>query len=194
MSAPPAVHASRPRAGLAQIPNAISVARILLVWPIVSTLFEGRYGTALVLVIIAGFSDGLDGFLAKRFDWQSRIGGLLDPLADKLLLISTFVVLTLTGVVASWLTIVVIARDLVIVAGTASYQLWFAPVQPAPTVASKLNTGIQLAFLVTVIAGRGPLSVPQALVDGLGAGVLCTSVVSGLHYVLRWSRKATSRS
>ena len=72
------------------IPNAICVARMLLVAPLVLWIVEGRFAAALVVLVVAGLSDGLDGFLAKRFDWQTRIGGLLDPAADKLLLVATF--------------------------------------------------------------------------------------------------------
>ena len=95
---------------------------MVLVWPIVNALVTDRYVLALVLVAVAGISDGLDGFLAKRFDWRSRLGGLLDPLADKLLLVSTFVTLTFMTLVPVWLTAVVIIRDFVIVSGGLFYQ------------------------------------------------------------------------
>ena len=75
----------------ADIPNLICVVRMVLVWPIVMALLDSHYPLALGLILLAGMSDGLDGFLAKRFSWQSRLGGLLDPLADKLLLVSVFV-------------------------------------------------------------------------------------------------------
>jgi cardiolipin synthase len=121
----------------ADIPNLICVVRIILVWPIVVALLDGRYGLALVLILVAGASDGLDGFLAKHFNWQSRMGGLLDPLADKLLLVSVFVALSMTGLVPLWLTAVVISRDLIIVSGGVVYQWLVEPVQPEPSVASR---------------------------------------------------------
>ena len=164
--------------------------RIALVWPILNALFAGRYVLALVLVTVAGLSDGLDGYLAKRFDWRSRLGGLLDPLADKLLLVATFVALTVTGLVPVWLTAVVIARDLVIVSGSLIYQAVFAPVYPEPSRISKLNTGVQLFFLCAVIANRGLGLPPAEVLIPSGAAVLITATVSGLDYVVRWSGKA----
>ena len=105
------------------IPNAICVVRIILVVPIVRYLLEERYGLALVLILVAGLSDALDGYLARRFDWRTRLGGLLDPAADKLLMFSVFVTLTWMGWVPIWFTVVVVARDVMIVVGTLVYQV-----------------------------------------------------------------------
>lgn len=173
----------------AQIPNLICVLRMVLVWPIVDALITGRFVLALVLVAVAGFSDVLDGFLAKRFNWRSRLGGILDPLADKLLLVSTFVTLTYLALVPLWLTAVVIFRDFVIVTGGLIYQAVVGPVQPEPSQASKLNTAAQLFFICAVIGNRGfGLPPAQALLPA-GAAVFVTATVSGLGYVLRWSGK-----
>ncbi len=176
----------------ANIPNLICVLRMLLVWPIVDALATGRHELALILVGVAGLSDGLDGYLAKRFNWRSRLGGLLDPLADKLLLVSTFITLSYTGLVPAWLTAVVIVRDFVIVSGGLIYQATVATVEPAPSRASKLNTGAQLLYICAVIANRA-FGLPAAgLLIPAGAAVLVTSTVSGLDYVVRWSGKAAS--
>lgn len=179
----------------AHIPNLICVLRILLVPPVAITLLAARYREALVLIIVAGLSDGLDGFLAKRYHWQSRLGGLLDPVADKLLLTVTFVALALQSLVPAWLTVLVIARDVVIVGGGLAYQWLVAPVQPEPSAASKLNTAMQLLFLCLVVtAAAVPGVVPAEFIATAvlvaGAGVLVTGIVSGLDYVLRWSARA----
>lgn len=174
----------------AHIPNLICVVRIILVWPIVIALLDGRYALALGLILVAGASDGLDGFLAKRFNWQSRLGGLLDPLADKLLLVSVFVALSMTGLVPLWLTAVVIIRDLVIVSGGVMYQWLVEPVQPEPSVASKINTGIQLMYVLAVISHRTSGMPPPEFLTISGAAVFVTSTVSGLDYVVRWSGRA----
>ncbi len=174
----------------AHIPNLICVVRIVLVWPIVVALVDGRYAFALGLILVAGASDGLDGFLAKRFNWQSRLGGLLDPLADKLLLVSVFVALSMTGLVPLWLTAVVIIRDLVIVSGGVVYQWLVEPVQPEPSVASKINTGIQLLYVLAVIGHRTSGMPPPEFLTISGAAVFVTSTVSGLDYVVRWSGRA----
>jgi cardiolipin synthase len=174
----------------AQIPNLICVLRMVLVWPIVQALLAGRYGLALLLAAVAGLSDGLDGYLAKRFDWRSRLGGLLDPLADKLLLVSTFLTLAYVSLVPLWLAAVVIVRDIVIVSGGLIYQLVIEPVRPEPSRASKLNTGAQLFFVCAVIANREFGLPPAEVLIASGAAVLVTATVSGLDYVVRWSGKA----
>lgn len=179
----------------AHIPNLICVLRILLVPPVAVTLLSARYREALALIVIAGLSDGFDGFLAKRYRWQSRLGGILDPLADKLLLTVTFVALAIQSLVPVWLAALVIVRDVVIVSGGLAYQWLVAPVEPEPSRVSKLNTGMQLLFLCLVVtAAAFPGVVPVALIDTsvlvAGAGVLVTGIVSGLDYVLRWSARA----
>ena len=128
------------------LPNAISIARVLLVAPLVAAVVDERYELALALLVVAGFSDGLDGFLAKRFDWRTRLGGLLDPIAYKLLLVSLFVVLAYCGLVPLGLAAVVVGRDIVIVAGALAYQLFIAPVMGEPAKISKLNSACQLAL------------------------------------------------
>jgi cardiolipin synthase len=172
------------------LPNAICILRILLVAPLVMAILDGRYAAALVLIVIAGLSDGLDGFLAKRFDWRTRLGGLLDPAADKLLLVSTFVALAYVGAMPRGVVAIVVGRDVVIVAGAICYQWLIAPVQGEPAVISKLNTACQLAFgffTLTFAAFAWPSASALLL---LGAAVVFTSLVSGLNYVLRWSTRA----
>lgn len=172
------------------IPNLICVLRMLLVPPIVVALLADRIGLALVLVAIAGLSDGIDGFLAKHCHWQSRLGGLLDPLADKLLLVSLFVTLALQEQIPAWLAVLVVSRDLVIVTGGVLYNVLVGPLQPEPSGASKLNTLAQLLLILAVLLQRAMGWALEPLVTVAGAAVLVTSVVSGLHYVIRWSRKA----
>ncbi|MCC5793907.1 MAG: CDP-alcohol phosphatidyltransferase family protein [Chromatiales bacterium] len=177
---------------LAWIPNLICILRILLVAPIVLALTDGRYVVALVLITVAGLSDGLDGWLAKRFDWRTRLGGLLDPAADKILLVAVYITLAVLALIPLWLMVVVFARDLVIVAGALSYQRLVGPLQPAPSGISKVNTAMQLLLCLAVIAAAGLGWPPEPVIVMLGASVLCTSVISGLHYVLHWSALARS--
>ncbi len=172
------------------VPNAICVVRMLLVAPLVWFIVAGRYSEALVVVVVAGFSDGLDGFLAKRFDWRTRLGSLLDPAADKLLLASTFVALSYVGLVPVGLTIVVIARDAVIVIGAVCYQLLIAPVEGQPALVSKLNTACQLVMVLLTLASAAFGWPPPVVLMLLGAAVVFTSVVSGLTYVLGWGARA----
>jgi cardiolipin synthase len=172
------------------IPNAICVVRLLLIWPIVLALLDGRFNAALVLMVIAGTSDALDGFLAKHFGWRTWIGGLLDPVADKLLVLSVFLTLTWLGLVPQAVTAIVVARDLVIVAGAGAYALLIHRLHGEPSIISKANTFFQLLFLVlSIFNAEIELLDPLPLVL-IGAAVIFTSIVSGLHYVLTWSRKA----
>ena len=172
------------------LPNAICIARILLVAPLVVWIVDGRYGAALLVLVIAGISDGLDGFLAKRFDWRTRVGGLLDPAADKLLLVSAFVSLSYVGLMPVELTLVVIGRDVVIVLGAICYQWFIAPVQGEPAAISKLNTACQLALVFFTLTHAAYAWPPPVSLLVLGATVVFTSIVSGLTYVLRWSVRA----
>jgi cardiolipin synthase len=175
---------------LSQIPNAICILRIVLVGPIVFALLDGDFGLALLLIIVAGLSDGLDGYLAKRFDWRSRLGGLLDPVADKLLLMSVFITLAWVQLIPVALAVVVIGRDVIIVSGAIAYEAFVESVQPRPSRVSKLNTGLQLLFIVAAISAEGFAWPPAISILILGASVIVVSLVSGLDYVLCWSRLA----
>lgn len=179
---------------LSAIPNAICVLRIALVVPLVAALFTDRFALALLLIVVAGVSDGVDGFLAKTFGWRSRLGSLLDPAADKLLLVSSFVSLTGLGLVPLALTVIVILRDFVIVGGALAYQRLAGHLEGEPTFISKLNTACQLLFVVAVIAHAQWGSPGGNWLTLLGAAVVFTSITSGLNYVLLWSRRARLRT
>jgi len=175
---------------LAQIPNAICVLRILLVVPLVIALFGGDYRQALVLIVIAGVSDGVDGFLAKHFGWQSRLGSLLDPAADKLLLVSTIVSLTMLDLVPIGVTAIVILRDIVIVCGALAYLRLAGTLTGEPTPISKLNTLAQLLFVIATIMQAAWQRPGTEWLIAFGALVVFTSITSGLSYVLIWSGRA----
>lgn len=178
---------------LSWLPNAISIIRIALVPPILALLLNGRYAVALVLFVVAGFSDGLDGYLAKRFEWHSRIGALLDPVADKLLVAGTFVTLSVTGQLPVWLAAIVILRDVVIVGGAMAYNFLVRPVEGEPTRISKLNTAFELLLILFAIS-RAAFDWPdQITITMLGAAVLVTVVVSGIDYVWSWTNRALDK-
>lgn len=172
------------------LPNAISLMRIALVLPVVVLMLEGHFEQAIVLFFIAGFSDGLDGYLAKRFDWHTRLGGILDPVADKLLVASAFITLVYTGHVPVWLAALVVLRDVIIVGGATAYNFLVGPVEGEPTRISKLNTALELLYVLLVLSRAAFAWPPQAAVTVLGAGVFVTVVVSGIDYVWSWSRRA----
>ena len=174
---------------LRQIPNIISVFRILLVFPILLLLLQEQFANALVLFAVAGVSDGVDGFLAKRFNWQTWIGGLLDPLADKLLLVSSFVALGWLGLLPLWLVALVFLRDLVIVAGAFYYHYHVGKVGGEPTLISKVNTFVQILLVLLVVFAQ-IFAVPGLLIQLLIAIVTITTISSGVDYVIKWSRRA----
>lgn len=172
------------------LPNAISLFRIALIAPVVYCILEGRFAGALTLFFVAGFSDGVDGYLAKRFSWHTRLGALLDPIADKLLMAASYATLAWVAQIPVWLAAVVILRDLVILGGATAYNFLIAPVQGEPTRISKLNTVLELLFVVCVLA-RAAVGLPSlAVITILGAGVLVTVVLSGADYVIAWSQRA----
>lgn len=164
--------------------------RIALIVPILMSILDGSFVWALALFLLAGFSDGIDGYLAKRFNWHTRLGALLDPVADKLLVAGLFITLAYTGDIPVWLAATVILRDVVIVAGAMAYNFLVRPVQGEPTRVSKLNTALQLLFLLFVISRAGFGWPEEISITVLGAAVLITVVISGVDYVWSWSRRA----
>ena len=176
------------------LPNAISLMRIVLVAPILMLILQGSFGWALALFCIAGFSDGVDGYLAKRFDWHTRLGALLDPVADKLLIAGTFITLAYTQDIPLWLAAVVILRDVVIVVGATAYNFLVRPVEGEPTRVSKLNTALQLLFLLFVLSRAGFGWPDRIAITIIGASVVVTIVISGIDYVWSWARRAREQT
>ena len=180
------------------LPNIICVLRIALVWPIAAALAEREYLLALALFIVAGLSDGIDGFLAKRFNWTSELGKFLDPLADKLLLVTVFVESAWLGLAPWWLTSAVVARDVLIILGAMAFRLLIGPLHGHPTLSSKVNTAMQLlypaAMLVNAAMSMPPHGVLDALahevLDALAILVFVTTVFSGLNYMVMFTRRA----
>ena len=172
------------------IPNLITVFRFLLVPPVVMLLLNERFGLALILFGVAGFTDGLDGYLAKRNNWTSRLGALMDPLADKLLLVSCFVTLGWLGWIPVWLVALVVLRDLVIVGGAIVFHMRVERLEARPSMVSKLNTVAQILLVLAVIFSQGMHVLPVLWLDILIYSVLATTLWSGFDYVWTWGRRA----
>lgn len=173
-----------------EVPNAITIMRIVLVLPVVLALLSEHYSIALLLFAIAGASDGVDGFIAKHYGCTSRLGSILDPIADKLLLVSTYLSLAWLGLLPVWLVVIVLLRDLLIVVGGVAYHRYIGEYEMEPSPVSKLNTASQilLGFLVVLSMSLWPLS--EALIDGVIYFVLVTTLLSGADYVWIWGRRA----
>ncbi len=171
------------------LPNLITLFRLLLVPLTIWLILAGAFGAAFVVFCIAGLSDAIDGYIARRFDLQSRLGAVLDPLADKVLLMSVYVTLGIIAVLPAWLVILVVARDVMIVGGFVLIGL----IGPAPEVRpigiSKLNTMLQILFAAAVLVdlawGLPSWSAARAW---LRLAVAATTVASGTAYLVQWSR------
>ena len=172
------------------IPNIISIGRILLTIPVVMLMSREHFAIALVLFAVAGASDGLDGYLAKRNGWESRLGSILDPIADKLLLVSSFLVLTVLGYLPVWLLLVVFGRDIIILGGAIAYHSLIGNYDLEPTIISKINTFTQIILVITIMFSLSIYSLPEWMLTRLIDVVFATTVMSGIDYVWTWGRNA----
>ncbi|HSG58249.1 MAG TPA: CDP-alcohol phosphatidyltransferase family protein [Woeseiaceae bacterium] len=172
------------------LPNAISIMRIALILPILMLFVQGQFGWAIGLFVIAGLSDGLDGYLAKNYGWQSQLGGFLDPAGDKLLVAWSFGTLAYLGHIPVWLAFIVIFRDVVIVVGSFMYHYLVKRLEGEPTRISKLNTALELAYLGFVMLQAWKGWPPEITTTVVGAAVLVTVIISGYDYVSNWIRTA----
>jgi cardiolipin synthase len=175
------------RLGL-NLPNLISLGRLLLVPLAIWLILGGRYGIAFWVFVLAGASDALDGFIAKRFDRRTRLGALLDPVADKALLGSVYVTLGLAHQLWTSLVILVVFRDVMIVGGFLLIQAIAVPKHYDPLYISKINTGLQIALVAFVLARLGLDADPGMPGAVLSVAVMATTVLSGLSYLVRWAR------
>jgi cardiolipin synthase len=136
------------------LPNFITVGRLFLVPVVIELIADRRWAGVFAVFLIAGISDGVDGFLAKRFDLRSELGAYLDPLADKALLVSIYVSLAIAGVTPTWLAILVVSRDVMIIGAVLIAAVLAKPVAIRPLLISKLNTTVQIAFAASVLGAK----------------------------------------
>jgi len=181
---------------LKSLPNIISILRILLVIPTVYFLSEHKYSNALLVFLIAGLSDGLDGFLARRFGWITRLGSFLDPMGDKLLMTASYFMLGYLGHLPVWLVLLVIGRDLVIVIGALAYRLLVQDITMQPLIISKINTACQIFLVLLMIYDLsdipGAAHVPAWASVTMVYAVMITTILSGISYVYIWTVRARS--
>jgi cardiolipin synthase len=179
---------------LRHLPNFICLVRIALIWPTIDALYSGEYWLALGLVFVCAVSDGLDGWLAKRFNWTSHLGKILDPLADKLLLVALFLTATWMNLLPWWLTAVAVGRDVMIGFGAVIYRFWFGPLHGRPTLVSKINTGMQLTVALAAILGAALGLAADEMVTALSIVTLLTTIISGADYLAVFTRRALATS
>jgi cardiolipin synthase len=169
------------------LPNVITLLRILLTPLLVWLLLDHRMKQALLVFLIAGFSDGLDGLIARVFHQKSKLGAYLDPLADKLLLVSSFILLGHMKKIPYWLVIITVSRDAIIVLGIVTLMLHQLRVEIKPLVLSKFNTLLQL-LTIFVVLGSVYFAPPAWGLMLLFTITALLSIASGLHYILRGIR------
>jgi cardiolipin synthase len=170
------------------VPNFITIARLIGVPLIVWLMIADRFVEATILFVIAGLSDGVDGFIAKRFDAASQLGAYLDPVADKALLVSVFCTLGFKGALPAWLIVLVVSRDLFIIGGMLLAYVLTNPMEVKPLWVSKINTVAQLVLIVFVLAERIGVDLHDFLLKTTVLAVAALTVASAGAYVVEWVR------
>lgn len=171
---------------LVNIPNLITIGRLLLVPLTVWLMLNGEFQLAFASFVAASVSDGVDGYLARRFGWQTELGAYLDPLADKALLVSIYVVLGVLLVIPTWLVFTVVTRDILIIGGVMLAWLMDKPLEMNPLMVSKVNTTAQFIF-ASIILGLLAFEIEHLMFLEIGGFVVASlTIVSGAYYMRNW--------
>ena len=180
---------------LRHIPNALTLARLVLIAPFLVCLHHQAYAYAFYTFILAGFTDGLDGWLARCFHWQSPFGSFIDPVADKLLIASSVISLALIGSIPWWLVMLIFLRDITISIGVLAW-LWLIQRKPdfKPTYLSKINTVLQLSLVTLCLFELAFFNIPHSLVEILTIITAITTVCSYIDYAWTWGKKACTNT
>lgn len=173
------------------IPNSLTILRILLIPVYIGCMTYGAYGLALVALLLAGLTDAIDGLIARRWNQQTRLGMFLDPLADKLLLTSGFLSLGTLHLIPLWVVILVVSRDVILLLGTAVAHLTATPIDVAPTIWGKGTTALQLSYVFLVVFLTW-LNVDLSVLIPLLVVMVGFTLTSGFHYLYRGYRTANS--
>jgi cardiolipin synthase len=173
------------------VPNSLTILRILLIPVYVGFMTYGKYGLALLALLVAGLTDAVDGPIARKLNQRTRLGTFLDPLADKLLLTSGFISLSMLHLVPSWLVILVVSRDVILLLGTEVAHVTNTPIDITPTLLGKGTTLLQLSYVLLVVLltwrGLGLSVLTPLLVIMVGF-----TLASGLHYLYRGYGKTSA--
>jgi len=172
------------------IPNALTFLRILLIVPFAAALMAKEYRIALVIFFVAAATDAFDGFLARHYNWRTRLGAIADPLADKALLITAYLMLVLTGVLPQWLFWLVLGRDILIVCGGLAYHYTVGRFDMQPSLPGKFNTLVQILVALAIIILLAGLPMQPWVIDVGIIVVTASAIFSGVHYIGIWSLRA----
>ena len=173
------------------LPNALSIIRIILTVPIVIALLKGQYVLTVWLFLLAGVTDALDGWIAKQFSFQSRLGSILDPMADKILLTCTFLTLFWVGILPLWLLLLICVREIIIVAGALGYFLGEISGESGllqPSLISKFNTVLQIALVMFLLLIQIAVEFAEWL-EIVFIIVATSTALSGADYMWLWIKK-----
>ncbi len=173
------------------IPNMLTLARIFITPFIVYAIIEHQPVLALILMGVAGLTDLLDGAIARVLNQRSTVGAFMDPLADKLMLISTIVTLYFIDQIPAYVFLAVIFRDMVIMVGALAYELVTHNLEMTPTIASKITTFLQIMLVLTVLADMA-WGIPQLLLQSMLWATFAFTCISGAQYMIVWMRKAVT--
>lgn len=179
---------------LKQLPNALTTLRLVLAIPIWVFILQENYSAVLWLAAVAGFSDGIDGWLARKLNAQSRYGAVADPLSDKALLTGTFICLAIVEAIPLGAAVVVVLRDLVIIAGALLYHYLIGRYEMAPSFWGKASTLVQILFVLMVLTQQVYAIFPLFFFEFGILLVIGLSLISGGNYVSVWSRKAWAKA
>jgi len=171
---------------LSNLPNLITLARIFAVPLLVWLILADAMAAAFWVFVAAGVSDALDGFIAKRFDLVTKLGSYLDPVADKALLVSVYVTLGQAGLIGTWLVILVVFRDVLIIGGTLLFHTLGHAVEMRPLFISKFNTVMQILLVSVLLANLGIGAPDFGVVPTLEIAVGATTILSGMAYLAQW--------
>lgn len=172
------------------LPNLITALRLMMVFPFLYFTLEENYTPAFFIFVFASISDGLDGYLARHFQWQSKFGAFSDPLADKILVTSSYIVLTINHQIPLWFTVLMVTRDIAIISGAAAWYALFRKIEFKPTVISKANTVFQLMLIIVTLFHLSIHQLPVFLIQYLILLTTLTTTFSFMDYVVCWSLKA----
>ncbi|VVT17710.1 CDP-alcohol phosphatidyltransferase family protein [Hoeflea sp. EC-HK425] len=170
------------------LPNFITIARFIMVPLIILAMINGEMLAAFLLFMLAGISDGLDGLIARHFNQRSELGSWLDPVADKFLLVSVFIMLGWLGELPSWLVIFAVSRDALIVGAVVLSSLLDNPVEMRPLLVSKANTMVQIVLLILVLADLAGLAELDGIVTWMIYAVAGLTIASASAYLVTWLR------
>ena len=176
------------------VPNTISLLRLALVPVVIYLLAHSAFGYALAAFLMASVSDGIDGWIARHYNLRTSFGALIDPVADKLIILSCLLMLTWLALIPLWLTLAMLARDSVIVIGAFAYQRLHGHVEITPTMLGKTHIAMEFILLCLVLANAASIISITEWLPIMFVLVLASAVFSGMQYVWIWGRKAALSS